>query len=397
MSVHRKKNGGSAARAAALLAAVGMVLAGCRGSGGARAEEPAVNLGLGSLVEQEGVAATLEEPATPEPPAEEAELESFVSDQMAALEAALGAATGPTGAEAVEGPEGTGAEPAADTSLAAMVAAEPQAPEPVDAPAQEPQEPADPAARVDLLYAQLDEALGAHLQETSEPFRTAVAMIALAAAQGRDPLEAIGPGTAAGGRLSPAERTSAEAVAGLLGTLLSPGEQDAEGRASVLQELASRLTQDIGLRIPVALLCTRVRGFGRYEPFSRTDFLAGRPIRALVYVEVDGFEHRPVDTSRLGGLEVEDRWSVELSEELALYHDPDGVLAWRRPAEKVVETSRNRQRDFYLLVEIELPRTLTVGAYKLKVTVRDEVSGAVAEKVIPIGIVADPALAWTPE
>ncbi|HZW09146.1 MAG TPA: hypothetical protein VFF69_04515, partial [Phycisphaerales bacterium] len=301
---------------------------------------------------------------------------------------------------------GPAVEAAADVSLSQLMesggAAAPAVggPEGASAPAETASEPVgaappDPAARVDALYAELHDALGQELDATSEPFRTAVGLIALAAAQGRDPLGAIAPDTPAGGKLSPAERESAEAVAQMLGTLLSPGEGTELERAEVLQELAGRLTQNIGLRIPRAELCTRVRGFGKYEPFGKTEFLAGRAIRALVYAELDGFEHRPVDTERLGGLVPEDQWSVEVSEELQLYHAADGGLAWRRPAEKVVETSRNRQRDFYLLADIQLPPTLTVGRYELKVIIRDDVSGAVAEKVIPIGIVADPELAWS--
>jgi hypothetical protein len=405
-----------AARAgAAIVLAAGLVAAvGCGGRGrGARATEPTVNVGLGQLLEESGPTAMAEgsAPGDEQPEAvPEQDFEAFVSDQVAALDLALGNATPTPAAELDAGEAEPAGEAAADVSLAQLLesGAEP-APQPASDDAdgtatpagsadEQPhaQEPQSPAARVDALYAELDKALGQELEATSEPFRTAVALIAVAAAQGRDPLEAIGPGTAAGGKLSPAERESAEAVAQLLGTLLSPGESAEGERGAVLQELAARLTQNVGLRIPRAELCTRVRGFGKYEPFGKTDFLAGRPVRALVYAELDGFEHRPVDTERLGGLVPEDQWSVEVSEELQLYHVADGRLAWRRPAEKVVETSRNRQRDFYLLAEIQLPPTLTVGSYELKVIIRDDVSGAVAEKVIPIGVVADPELAWTP-
>lgn len=247
------------------------------------------------------------------------------------------------------------------------------------------------------LYARLHDALGEELASTSEPFRMAVAMIALAAAQGRDPAEAIGEGTLAGDRLSPDERESALAAAGLLGSLLAAEGPGGEDRASVLREFSEKLGQSFGLSLPKALLCTRVRGFGKYEEFSSTSFLAGRPIRALVYVEVDRFKHGVVDTSGLGGLPVEEGWSVELGQTLELYHEGEtGMLAWMRPEEVVLETSRNKQRDFYLLTEITLPQTLTIGSYKLKVVVKDRVGEQQAEALIPIKIVADPALAWSP-
>lgn len=251
--------------------------------------------------------------------------------------------------------------------------------------------------RLDGLYAELDAELASRLEGSSEPFRTAVALVALAAAQGRDPQSVLAAGSVVVGKLSPEEAASASAIAELLAGVLDPGSAGASDRAAVLERIALRLGQGLGLTIPRALLCTRVGGFGSYDEFSRTTFLAGRATRALVYVELDRFEHRAIDTSRFGpGVRSQDQWSVEVSQELQILHEADGRLAWRRPAEKVVETSRNQRRDFYLVTEIELPRTLTVGSYMLKVVVRDEVSGGVAEALIPVGIVADPALAWEP-
>ena len=84
---------------------------------------------------------------------------------------------------------------------------------------------------------------------------------------------------------------------------------------------------------------------------------------------------------------------MNLSQALQLYHDADGTLAWSRPEEEVIETSRNKRRDFYLVNDITFPPTLTIGAYRLKVIMRDKVSGQVEERVIPFEVVADAALA----
>lgn len=367
-----------------ILALVGFTqIAGCGGRSATRAEEPGVSIGLSELM-SEPETVPLDDPTEHT----DSEIESLIAQQAAALQAAYAA-----------DPEPSTPTPSTDdgpaVSLEDLIQGEGDSPAAAAQTTETPETVAEnPASRVDELSAQLTQALGQELEATSEPFRTAVAMIALAAAQGRDPLGAIAPGSTAAARLSPSELKSAGVVAQLLGTLLSPGSVTERERAAVLGQFAAKLSQGLGLTLPKAVLCTRVRGFGKYEPFTKTDFLAGRRIRALVYVEVEGFEHRPMDTSRLGGLETEDQWSVELSEELELRHEGDGMLAWRRPAEKVVETSRNKQRDFYLLADIDLPTTLTVGAYQLKVIVRDEVSGSIAEKLIPIGVVADPNLAW---
>ena len=348
-------------------------------------------------------AADIDETPTDHAPA--TDLESLLAQQAADLAQAMGTPDEfltedpPPSAPAEEAAAG-----AADVSLEHLLAADEAGADEEAAPntateAAETAEEASPAAfDIEALYAQLDEALGQELGSTSEPFRTTIAMIALAAAQGRDPVGMLETDSTVSGMLSPEERESATAIAGLLGSLLGPDEAATDSRASLLREFSEQLTQSLGLRIPKAILCVRVRGFGKYQPFSTTSFLAGRPIRALVYVEVEGFEHGQVDTTRLGGLPIEEEWSVELSQTLELYHDAEkSILAWKRPAEMVVETSRNRQRDFYLLTEVELPRTLTIGAYQLKVIVQDQVGGRRAEALIPIKVVADPALAWTPE
>ncbi len=386
----------------ALLLVLGAALALPTGCGKrTRAEGPAdFSVGLETLLGEDPAPADIlveaDRADEPEPGYEgampETDLQSLIDAQAADLAAALG--TEPIPAE--EGPEQVSVGTEASASLEDLVPGD-ESGAGAEAPIGEAGAEQD---RLDLdeLYAKLHDALGRELGETSEPFRMAVAMVSLAAAQGKDPSTAIAAGTAAGDRLSPAERESALAIAGLLGSLLGPEGADAGERAAILREFGEQLGSTVGLQLPKALLCTRVRGFGKYEAFSSTSFLAGRPIRALVYVEVDRFEHGQVDSDSLGGLDVEEGWSIDLSQTLELYHEGEkAILAWKRPEEVVVETSRNKQRDFYLLTDITLPQTLTVGSYQLKVVVKDRVGEQQAEAFIPIKVVADPALAWTPE
>lgn len=384
-------------------------LSGCGGGAGTRAEEPGVNVGLEAMVGDNSSGVAEAEPAT--------DLEALMALQAAQLAEAYGTPAEDLAAPETDWTTPEGAEASTDTSLTnllgggedgseedqAAVATDDQAgvfedavevaEEDAEEGAEEGAEPdASGPTTIETLYAQLDEALGQEVETTSEPFRTAVAVIAMAAAQGRDPLEAIGPATRVGAALSPEERERAGVVAELLASVFST---DADG-TSALQGLSERLSRTVGLRIPKALLCTEVRGFGRYSEFPRTDFLAGRRVRALLYVEVDGFAHREMDETGLGGLAVEERWAIDVTQTLELYHSGEGkILAWKRPEEIVVETSRNKQRDFYLLTDFQLPETLTVGSYQLKVIIKDRVANGRAEVLVPIGIVADPALAWT--
>lgn len=147
------------------------------------------------------------------------------------------------------------------------------------------------------------------------------------------------------------------------------------------------------LLIPKAALCTRVQGYGKYDAISSEKFLVGKPIRALVYTELDGFttrESRAGDPGQSGF--DPPKYAVELSQSVTLYHDPSGLVAWQRPPQTVVEPCRAKRRDFFLVQRLDLPSTLSVGKYNLKVRVTDVTSGAEAEAILPISVVADPAL-----
>lgn len=128
-----------------------------------------------------------------------------------------------------------------------------------------------------------------------------------------------------------------------------------------------------------AHLCSRVTSFGQYEPMESTTFAADRPIRALVYVEIENFENRET---------AGDRRLVEVSQKLALYPESGSAEVWSTKEQSVREEGFRSRRDFYLVQQVDLPRNLSLGTYSLKVTVVDKVNGAQAEASLPIRIVA---------
>ncbi len=172
--------------------------------------------------------------------------------------------------------------------------------------------------------------------------------------------------------------------------------------AGALVEAADTLTlatqQWRDLAIDNTSLCTRVDGFGVYESLPMRDrrytLLAGRTNRVIVYIELDHFH---TTAERRNGM---DGFSVELMQSLALYHagtprveaDHD-LVAWQRPEVKIEDFSRRARRDFFVVQMIELPSTLSVGSYRLKVRVTDRASGAEAESILDIDVVADASLA----
>lgn len=195
--------------------------------------------------------------------------------------------------------------------------------------------------------------------------------------------------------LTSQERTTLSAIRTLGRALSQDGKVAEPARAVQLVEgVLSTLREAAAVRIARSALCTRVEGFGQYEPFADYTFLAGRTTKMIVYTEIENFSHRAArsDDPGMDTMSGADLVAVELSQELRLWHDADGSMQWRKPEQPIIEVGRNKRRDFFLVQQIELPPTLSVGKYNLKVTIRDKVSGGVDERSIPIKIVADPGV-----
>jgi hypothetical protein len=163
--------------------------------------------------------------------------------------------------------------------------------------------------------------------------------------------------------------------------------------ASRVADLAERMQSSQPLAVIDARLCLRVDGYGMYSEMPRGAadrpyvLTAGRRARAIVYVELSNYVHTPAKKNGVEGFE------VRLAQDLTLYHaGSDGdTIVWRRPFQDIHDFSRKRRRDFFTTQIIELPATLGVGAYRLKVTVSDKASAAAAEAILSIAFVAESA------
>lgn len=185
------------------------------------------------------------------------------------------------------------------------------------------------------------------------------------------------------GVLSDSELSTLSAVREMFDGVVSSGEiASPEEVGDLLTRLKDDLDRASGIRVSRALLCTRVDGFGRYEPFGSNEFVAGRAQEVIVYVEVDRFAQREIT-----GNDGQARYEVEMSQRLELYHVADDLNTWNRAAEVDRSVSRNRVRDYYLINKITLPANLGVGRYHLKVVMRDLVGERVGEAIIPIRMV----------
>ncbi|MEM8781542.1 MAG: hypothetical protein AAGE65_01690 [Planctomycetota bacterium] len=161
----------------------------------------------------------------------------------------------------------------------------------------------------------------------------------------------------------------------------------AELDAQVVAEAIAAMQGPSSLTLRNATLCKRVSGFGVYEPFASTEFVAGREHRAIIYAEVEDFTTLPLASGNAGA-----GFEVKLEQEVTLFNEADGLAVWQQPAQPIHDVSKRKRRDFYNVQMLTLPANLGVGKYRLKVRVTDLHGGTVDEATLPISLIADDAV-----
>lgn len=139
------------------------------------------------------------------------------------------------------------------------------------------------------------------------------------------------------------------------------------------------------LAIPRFDLATRVDGYGKLTPVSDRRFLPGKPTQVILYVEVAEFDSERDE--RAG------EWLTTLASKVAIFAKHDGTEVWTRDWQAVTDRSAVKRSEFFICEKVTLSEYLTVGTYVMKASVRDEKTGAVAEKSLEFQVVADPSLA----
>jgi len=150
---------------------------------------------------------------------------------------------------------------------------------------------------------------------------------------------------------------------GLLGKKIRP-----------LLEMAERLRAQSDLRIPMVALCTRVEGFGNYEPL--THLFANREYPVILYCEIENFSSR-VNAGK--------NWETNLTQECLLYN-ASGQRIWEDKRTSIADTCRNRRRDFFVVKMLRIP-PLAAGQYSLKITITDPQSNRGTQATLPLQIV----------
>ena len=163
---------------------------------------------------------------------------------------------------------------------------------------------------------------------------------------------------------------------------ITTGETTNQDR-TLLARINQLVEHEAPIRIRRVELCQRVQDYGVYEPFEDHDFMAGRGQAIIVYAELDYFDIEAM---------ADDHYKVRLAQEVILYNESGSLEVWRQPRVNIEDVSRNRRRDFFVVQLIHLPSGLTAGRYRLKLRVTDLADNSSDEDMVPIQIVADPAL-----
>ena len=123
---------------------------------------------------------------------------------------------------------------------------------------------------------------------------------------------------------------------------------------------------------------------GVYTPIEPARFVSGFNDEMCAYCEVENFASQ-LDSNK--------QWETRLKMDLVIYSD-QGLELWsanksdKNSSGLVVDRSRNRRHDFFVIQRFRLPKTLVIGRYIMKVTVIDQEVNRVAENSVPLEIVA---------
>lgn len=124
------------------------------------------------------------------------------------------------------------------------------------------------------------------------------------------------------------------------------------------------------LRVPRFALCSRVTGFGQYEPLAAPVFTAGRIDNEFVaYAEIADF---------VSEQDAQGRFVSRFSVRIAIL-DGSGKTMHEVRAEDLKDVAQSKRHDCFVAPVIQLPASLSAGEYVAKITVSDKIGSKVAE------------------
>ena len=114
-------------------------------------------------------------------------------------------------------------------------------------------------------------------------------------------------------------------------------------------------------------------------PMDPPRYVAGKSQMVGVYYEVENFSSQLNDNKM---------YETKLVENVVIYTESSGLPVWTDQKTTLIDAIHHRRRDFFNAKYINLPPTLTIGRYLLKVTVEDQQAHRIAENTVPLELVA---------
>ena len=120
--------------------------------------------------------------------------------------------------------------------------------------------------------------------------------------------------------------------------------------------------------------CTKVRGFGDFDPIAAAEFHGGETVK--VYGELLGLRYEPAD----------DRFRSRVETTAEIVPAAGGDAVWSRPLDAAEDVCRRRRRDYFVNYRIVLPNSLARGEYALRLVQKDAISGRTTSGSLPFRI-----------
>jgi hypothetical protein len=128
------------------------------------------------------------------------------------------------------------------------------------------------------------------------------------------------------------------------------------------------------LQVRVLAICRKVNGFGQYEPFEGAATVSGRTL--LVYCEMTGLTSEAVDGE----------YRSRLSTRVEVVPVAGGEAVWSQALGTAEDQCRRRRRDYYVNYRLVLPASVAPGAYTLRMSQTDFLTGRTASASSPFTI-----------
>jgi hypothetical protein len=127
------------------------------------------------------------------------------------------------------------------------------------------------------------------------------------------------------------------------------------------------------LEVKSLSFCTEIEAYGQVKTFSGNRFEAGQQV--ILYCEVDNFSVATVD----------DGFETHLQGSYDVYNEGgEKVISQLLPADRQVAS--NYLRDYFIAYQMNLPKQLSPGTYRLQLTMEDVTGKKYGQASIPFEI-----------